>query len=334
MRIPFLNAGQDDSPIRIPLPADLETRYVVYFAPGDRPVPQPEHVKAALGAWLAPNARGPIRPDIAGFVARGGLDLVIGARELLPVSPDELLTVPGAVDAEERWRLAEATHLIVIVTPDEMVHPRVGFWTALSTARALACASGGVILDPEVPRLLPVDTHAEPLPEDARINVTDHILLLTEDQRGRVRLSSRGMGKFGLPEVEIRDIPPGLGAALMPVAHGVAQHLLRASLLVTHEHGGAQAELPVGPDIRLTLQDIPHSQTGENFPEPEPGAQGFTTLRLEYRTAKKDGPVVGVVPPRGYRGDHGAWLNSVLSDLLGSGDPVADIEAGALAEGF
>lgn len=332
MRIPFLNAAQDDSPVRIPLPAELETRYVVYFAPGHRAVPHPEHVKAALYAWLERYARGPIRPDISGLVAAGSLNCIIGERSLLPVEPQELLTGHGIEDGEERRRLAEATHLIVLLTPDAMVHPRVGFLAGLAAARAVASAANGVALDPEVPRLLPVETYTQPFPEDARINVTDHILLVTEDQRGRVRLVSKGLSKFGLPEVEICAIPPGLGTALMPVANGVAQHLLRASVLLTHEHGGPQTELPVGPEIPLMLQDIPHTQYGENLPAPDPSAQGWTTLRLKYRLAKKDEPVVSIVPPQGYQGDLSYWLNSVLGDLLGSGDPVADIEAGTLAE--
>ncbi|HEU4754618.1 MAG TPA: DUF2314 domain-containing protein, partial [Armatimonadota bacterium] len=188
-------------------------------------------------------------------------------------------------------------------------------------------AAKGVILDPDIPRLLSMQTHTERLPADGRLRISEQIILPTSvGERGLAWMTSKGLGRFGLPELEIRDAPPNLDRTIWPVLNGVAYRLLSeaAQARASDEKAG---ELQVGPEIRVTLEDIARAE-GEPPARPPDGVRGWTDIRLEYHPSRQQDSFLRLVPPRGFRGGQGEWLHGLLGDLFGTEDTLTHIPAG------
>lgn len=321
MRLPFFGSRKTSGPIRLPLPETLCVAYAVYFRSQRAEPPTPEQLLPVVQAWLERHAEDPLRQALREFISRGLLQMQVGGRDLLPPPPPELLRAWRPGELEER-RYAEATHMVAIFAEDLPGPPRFGFWAALAAARALAEASGGVILDPDFPRLLKVDSYGEGLPANGRVQITDHILVpQSVDQRGLMWMTTKGVSKFGLPELEIRDAPPHLSEALGSLINGTAQHLIRQLWRLYAEREEPPKELPVGPEIRLGLEDVAAAYGGEEFTGPPEGTRGWAMLRLEFHPGRgKSDDFLRLVAPHGVREKHGVWLNGVLADLLGAGE--------------
>jgi hypothetical protein len=162
--------------IRVPLTTMPTVGFVVYFqAPAGLLPPDEAEMFRAVYEYLEQHVPEPLRDGLRGYLEQGFIQLVPHDRETVPDPPDELVRAynPGEIE-ERRWR--SATHALYVGTTDLLIPPRIGLWATIVTARALAATlPGGVILDPEFPRLLSLrETNLE-LPNDGQIHVVDHI---------------------------------------------------------------------------------------------------------------------------------------------------------------
>jgi len=177
----------------------------------------------------------------------------------------------------------------------------------------------GVVLDPEIPRLMPLSERVAALPADGRILMAEHITLLCSvNRRGLAWMTSKGMAKFGLPELEIADVPPDLTVLLMPVMNTLGHRLWMEAVARSGVDPGAR-EISLDAQFDLGSLDVVRALGDESAPTPE-GIRGRATLRLEHRGRRRawSSDFVRLVPPRGYRGGTGVWLNEVVRDLLGT----------------
>jgi len=328
MRIPFFPSRTGDEPIRIPLPELLQNRFGIYFRPSGSSLPGTGELMAAVRSWLSTQSTGPLRAGAESYLDQAWISVRIAPKEALPGPPVELLRYSGAGEAEQR-RYRNATHVVGISAPDAVGPLRIGFWSAVAGSRAIASALDGVILDPELPRLEPLDTHAAPLPDDPRISISEQtIVVCSTDSRGLDWITTKGLGKFGLPDLEIRDVPPDLGQPLRPVVIGMARYLVTQAVQAGAEAGVPARELRLGPEVHFVLEELAGGSGSEKQPEPQGGARGWTLIRLESRPAGSGRcAFVRLVPPRGFQGDQGVWLNSLLVELVGSADTLRYVAA-------
>lgn len=326
MRLPFF-PRKPSGPIRIPLPQMLNIGFGIYFSPGTAAPPDPEALKSVILAWIDAHAEEPIGPPVRAFIERGLLNVQIGPRSMIPAPPMELLASIHPGETELR-RFREATHLAVVHTSDLMVHPRIGFWSAIAAARAVARSTGGVILDPEIPRLVSLETLDEPLPANAHVDTRQETIVpVSMDRRGLLWMTTKGMSKFGLPEIEICDAPADLQKTLGTLVNGLTQHLLARVTRQAIEQKSAVAELTLPEELRIGVADFAHDQGHDPQPLGE-GVQGWTLLRLEYRPGKRGASdFLRLLPPPGYRGNHGVWLHGMLTDLFGLEGMVSYVKA-------
>jgi uncharacterized protein YegJ (DUF2314 family) len=337
--------------------------FVVYFQapPGILP-PEESEMFGMVSDYLDQYAPEPLRDGLRSFLEQGFLSLIPQERGEVPEPPDELIRTynPGEIE-ERRWR--NATHALYIGTTDLLLPPRVGLWATLATARALASAlPGGVIMDPEFPRLMPRLEREKELPDTGQIHAVDHILVQVSHTKNHlIWMTTSGMGRFGLPDIELRDAPPNLASNLLPVVNGVAQWLIERAMRFTQENGSFEEEasrpeyLPLRAEMKLTLSNVrrayediaeemsedgpdPLPTFADDFPgEPAPewmgeGAEPMVRLRLEMHAGQRGNPaLVRILPPTAYRGSPGIWLNEVLTELFGSDPQLARIETGDAA---
>jgi hypothetical protein len=170
-----------------------------------------------------------------------------------------------------------------------------GLWAAIAAGRSAAVELRGALFDAAAARLTPIASYQQGLPGTGLLAVADHtVLSSTTDSRGLARWYTRGMGKFGLPEVEIQDAPAGLD--LGPLLRDLAQFLLDQLLTANHDREQPVAELSLGPEISL------------------PQADGSARFRIIHTPRQGDlPPIVDVLPTPGYRGTQGAFLAAVAA---------------------
>lgn len=92
-----------------------------------------------------------------------------------------------------------------------------------AAARALAAHLGGVVLDPVHSCLRPLDERCEAPPEQ---RAEDLIRVLSSESNGRLWVTSVGLAKVGLPELELRDGPVHLVPVLGPLVKRLGAALI------------------------------------------------------------------------------------------------------------
>jgi hypothetical protein len=310
MRIPFFQP-KADAPIRVPLP-ELSIGFGIYFYLNGRSEPEPDELASMITAWMEAHAAYPLRAAIRECMDQGLLKLDVRDKSFMPTPPLEFLRymAPGE---EEMQRFQQATPLVLLSLPDQVGPPFIGLWGAVAAARAVAKGLDGVIFDPEVLRLLPIASHTEPLPAEGRVKIPEQIMVpFSVDRRGLGWMTTKGMRKFGLPELEIRDVPPDLQGALCGVANGIARFLVAEVSRLVESGGAPPRELQLPSEIRNSLHDLAAGE-GDGAPEPPEGVRGWTMLRLQYRPGRFGASSFLVLrPPRSFRGDQGVWLNSLF----------------------
>jgi uncharacterized protein YegJ (DUF2314 family) len=112
--------------------------------------------------------------------------------------------------------------------------------------------------------------------------------------------------------------------------NGAARHVL-VELAKQSRGRRAARVLQIGPEIRLTVQELTGEGEKATFRR-YPGARGWTRFRLRYEPGRQgDMGFLTFVPPRGFRGSQGVWLNALLIDLFGSQDTMRLVGADSQA---
>jgi len=316
----FFHGKPNDGPITIALPDPLTMIYGTYFRVESGDDPTPDELRSEIVSWLV-QLNEPLGPALTAWVEKGLLSILVSRGEEAPPAPISLLQAMG-MGAEEERRFKEATHVAIFSSPDRLQPPRFGLWAAWTAARAIADSRSGVVIDVALPRLLNDLPMHEEFPDDFRVVMSKQIVVpFSRDRRGLCWMTTKGMSKFGLPELEIVDVPPNLPDSLVPVINGVASILVEMSMTNFGDEADSEAEaersFSFGPEIRINTAQIAEA-FGEQPVPPEEGVRGWSTIRLEYRPGRRgQESFLRLVPPSHFNHKGGVWLNSLLVDLLG-----------------
>jgi uncharacterized protein YegJ (DUF2314 family) len=207
-----------------------------------------------------------------------------------------------------------------------------GLWAGLGCAKAIAEALDGVVFDPLYPRFLPLESYSDEVPLSTPLAVSQHIgVPFSVDRRGLGWMTTTGMAKFGLPNLELSDVPPDLPDGLMPIVNAVAQTLTDLAMREAHRNQGELKELLIGPELRVGLPEIARA-FGSKAPEPEEGVRGWTMVRIRLRRPRRGREAfLQIVAPRHFPAGQGEWLHSALGDLLKSEHEVRTLPADSQA---
>lgn len=227
---------------------------------------------------------------------------------------------PAANPGLRDWLAAAAAPVgpdpdfLAVVTTELNRPPRAGLWSVWLMALLLATEFGGLILDHQAARVLTPAQAMDLLTPDGRLVALRQLSIFhSVDGVGRGRMTSSGLPKFGLPELEMRNLPgfkPHLGVLL----NAIGQVLIEAALSAVakrrdFDHLDVRLRLP----CRLELDGVLAARANEwpagVTPRGEP-------LRVELRrpTAAPCGAFIQVLPPGGQ--ELGSWLDAVEGWLL------------------
>jgi hypothetical protein len=187
-------------------------------------------------------------------------------------------------------------------------------WAGRACATVLASQAGVPLVDTGTPKVLAADAALQTLPgtEDARFRLTDWMLVFQSAGIGGLRMTTKGLGRFGLPELQVRNVPPQLGQAWTRVLTGLASSLLGTWLNALRDRPEpAFAQLPavleVGEADIARAYDAPVTE-GPAVP-----------VRLTFDPSPQDSAdsFLSVQPPDDYPASAGEFLAGVCAALFG-----------------
>jgi hypothetical protein len=293
----------------IPVPESLSATYLV---PVSAPVAvTPARATAALAGRL---------PEPVHDLVRQMLDGPLVTVDWRPVGqfprlPPDLLAAFGATD-EQLTRLAAATDFAVIEATFRPGWPPAHEWAARAVAAALAESASADVIDAFGLQVLDPAAALRSLPDDeGRIRLVEWILVPYSSDDGGQWFTTKGLRRFGLLELQARQVPPELTRQWGAVMTGSARRLLRSWLDdLTDPEPPAFVRLPA--QLSVTGQDV--ATAYGRTPEPEQTGSGTLALELDPATDPDADSFLTLVPPPGFNGPPARHYAAVCAAVLGA----------------
>ncbi|RMG93662.1 MAG: hypothetical protein D6705_17915 [Deltaproteobacteria bacterium] len=249
-----------------------------------------------------------------------------------PLVPAEQLRDPLlARDLPEpmRNRYAAASHALLLRAEYRNVHRVRGLRLLQTLVDHVSRHYDAVIFDFDTKETVRPETFQSRMFRQDLFNVADQLAVvplpgLPSDPPGTVRLSTRGMRRFGAPDLELAGLPrdPAVLQAGTHLVNGLARILAEAAEI---DPSGFARE--ADDEIEIHYRDVDAAYAGrsahlahcEGCPE---RVRVHLVRRPEVDTDPRGHPVVRIVAPRSISGapdyDHAAWVRTALRDLLGA----------------
>jgi hypothetical protein len=291
----------------LPVP---ETLSAVYLVPSGL---SGQAAKAETASVIAAHV-----PDPVGTVARkmlgaGAVSVTSAGPQVLPsgfASLQRQLGVPEELTAG----VADAAAFAAFTVSWPPGWPPVHEAVARACAAALAASAGVPLLDSFSPVVLAPRQAIQSLPgEDYEIRIADWVLTLTSAGAPGLRVTTRGLGRFGLPELQAHGVPPHLGPSWERLMLGLSSRLL--TLWIDEslpERGGAVAEVPA--EIEVGEDDVAYA-----YGEDSGGSGRAVLARLVYDPATDSHPMsfLTLRPPGDFPGPASEFMTDACTALFG-----------------
>jgi hypothetical protein len=294
-----------ESHVRVRLPEVIESSYSAYVKlPATH-----ESLKAIAIGWMRSQCDDPFRTTLAEFIVSEQVSVRVVPRGDAPKQPVDILRAMGMGPEEER-RFREATHVVIVDGRSPFRDPPLNVFGALATAKGIAASFRGVVLDPQMPRLLAIQSLQQPR-LDGRVTAVKHIVCPMAPSLGDVAwMTTVGMRRFGLPNFEMHDVT----AEIMPIMNSIAQRVLDEAFAQAR---AARAESPL-TEISLPAEIlVTWHDTIAAFGEGEV-ATGKTTVGLSY-DGKGRGelePFIAIGPPASFTGPRSNFPHLMLKEFF------------------
>jgi len=293
----------------LPVPELMSAVYLVPVALSAQAAK--DRAKAGLSARMA----SPVGVAARMMLDAGAVTVQAVSSSVLPPLPDRLQEYLG-VGRELVRAVVEAREFVVVRASCPPGWPPMHEWAGRACAAVLAGQAGVPLVDTGTPKILAADAALRTLPgagpEDARFRLADWMLVFQSAGSGGLCMTTKGLGRFGLPELQVRNVPPQLGKAWTRVLTGLASCLLGTWLNALRDRADAAfAQLPAGLEVREA--DIARAY---DAPVKEGPA---VAVRLTFDPSPQDNAdsFLSVQPPDDYPASAGEFLAGVCAALFG-----------------
>lgn len=305
----------DDGVLRLVLHAHEHAVALAWTASAR--TPNEERLAEIAGEWVEQRVDDPFRTRLRRAIAEGALEIESVSRHAAPDPPLEALQR----FSEEGWteRLADADTIVAVRATADPAWPPIAASLCLIAASGIAAATGGLVMDASIPRFIPRAGGDERHPGDGRFLLSDHVIVSISPERGgRGWLTTLGMSRFSLPEIELRHVPMDCAPRAAWLAQAIALRVAEVAVTAPTDEEGEVRFLEMDDEMALRSRDVAAAR-GE-----EESSQDFARpalVRLRVRGARRGLGFLGCSPPRSSPGDADAWLRSTLDTLGIEEDP-------------
>ncbi len=266
------------------------------LAPVGTQLPDAADLERMLAHWIL--------RELSGWVQLVILDLLQSGT--LEIRDDALVQPSGGPGRPIESRL------LMVRCRDRRGPRRPGFWAALCVAEALAEMTGGERIDPRRAGLGLHPPRGLRPPADARVHAIDHVALpmSPEHRRGRW-ITTLGLAQFGLPDLELGDVPEPMTEIAARMLLGLAQHLIDGSTTPPRTDASERELLLTLAEIHWALGHDPSTMTGHR-------GRGWTRVGLRRWGTGTWTDLLRVQAPIGSRSrSRASWLAGAWLDLVG-----------------
>ncbi len=269
--------------------------------------------KDGAAAGLSARLASPVGVAARMMLDAGAVTVAAMPSSSLPPLPGQLQDYLG-VPPELVRAVTEAGEFVVVRAVAAPGWPPMHEWAGRACAAMLAGQAGVPLVDTGTPRVLAADAALRTLPAaaDARFRLADWMLVFQSAGSEGLWMTTKGLGRFGLPELQVRNVPPQLGNAWTRVLNGLASRLLGTWLNTLRDRPGAAfARLPAELEVREG--DIARAY---DVPVTEGPA---VAVRLTFDPSPQDDAdnFLSVQPPDDYPASAGEFLAGVCAALFG-----------------
>ncbi len=248
-----------------------------------------------------------------------------------PLVPPELLADPllaRDLPPDVRARYARATSALLLRAEYRNAHRVRGLRLLQTLVDHVARRYDAVIFDFDTKETLRPETFQRRIFRRDLFNVADQIVVvplpgLPGDPPDTVRLATRGMRRFGVPDLELAGLPkdPALLQRATHLVVGLARVLAEQARI---DPSGFAREADDVVEVHYRDVDAAYAGRGAHLPHCE-GCPERVAVHLRRRppadTDPRGHPVVRIVAPRPTSDapdyDHRAWVARALEDLFG-----------------
>jgi hypothetical protein len=228
----------------------------------------------------------------------------------LPASFQEYLKVPS----DQVAAIVGASHYVVISARWPSGGPPVHEAAVGAAAGTLAAVLGVPVVDTFIPKVMAADAVLSRLP-DAEVNtkLADWLLVFMSSARNGLWMSTKGLGRFGLPELQIFNIPPQLGRPWTLIMNGIASRL-QTLWPAAVKQSGTSGFASIPALITVSEADVAAAHGKK------PRGGGSISVRLEFDPATDEESVsfLTVYPPDDYAGSAGEFAATACESVLGT----------------
>jgi hypothetical protein len=231
----------------------------------------------------------------------------------LPPLPGWLQEYLGAAPELVR-AVTEAVEFVVVRALCQPGWPPMHEWAGRACAAVLADQAGVPLVDTGTRSVLAADAALRTLPaaDGAGFRLADWMLVFQSAGSAGLWMTTKGLSRFGLPELQVRNVPPQLGDAWTQVLTGLASRLLGTWLNALRDRAEpAFASVPAVLEVRE--DDIARGYDA-------PGREGpAAAVRLTFDPSPQDDEdsFLTVQPPDDYPASAGEFLAGVCAALFG-----------------
>lgn len=314
IKLPF-GAGPSPSSLRLVVPTGVSCTFIVFCSLTKEYQFNESRWKVYTQDWIEHQTTSPLGPALdhavnSNIVKVDVKRMVDIERQLGPDMSDADL----AEDVAER--ISHSGHGIVVQARDDLRYPRAGLWLAYATARALSEKLCGLMWDLDAARLMSPSTSFKQLHVHGTPLVKYFVSVKPMPSKpGIQRVSTCGMPRFGLPELELQNEFPVALNLLSDVLLTIAQKLATETMALLTVAGGPGYRLRLPAELLITADEPWIDSSGRDPFSPPPSGELPLRLRSQNRPDKSN--VLVIRPPRDHPGEARAWLDTALSLVTG-----------------
>ena len=286
----------------------------IYLVPASLPAAAArERAVAALSGRVGDH----LRPALAALLGSPLVTVDCQPSSALPALPADFQRYLGA-DPQHVRAVTGAAELVVIRASAPPGWPPLHEWGARAGAAALAADLGVPVVDAFVPKVLAPDAALGALPEaEMRLRVADWVLVFQSAGELGLWSTTKGLGRFGLPELQVRNAPPQLAQPVTRILTGLAALLLDQWMRALQASGKQAAFTPVPAEVEISEADVARAYSAR----PRGGGSARVRLAVDPAAGSQAESFLTVQPPNEYAASAGEHLAEASAALFGNAEP-------------
>lgn len=194
--------------------------------------------------------------------------------------------------------------------------PPMHEWAARACAAALAADLGEPLVDVFVPQALAARKARASVPgHPPRPKLSEWVLVFQSAGDHGLWMTTKGMGRFGLPELQVHNVPPQYGKPCCWLVFGIANRLFRLWMSALREHDNSSfAPIP-------TVFEVGESDVAEAYRAEATGG-GRVPVQLIFDPAPDDGAdsFLTIQPPDDYPVSAGEYFAYACAEMFGAAE--------------